>query len=90
MDAEFDDLVGHDAGEEQTAALLATAHLLASSRPVPSAAFRGALRRHLMASSARPTRPARLRLLIASYAGAGSFLLAVAAWGAAGAGPLAA
>lgn len=90
MDAEFDDLVGHDVDETEAAALLATAHLLASSRPLPSAAFRGALRRHLMASSTLPTRPARLRLLIASYTGAGSFLLAVAAWGAAGAGPLAA
>lgn len=63
--------------------------LLHDSRPVPRAAFRGELRRRLTATR-RPPAPKRLGLLIAGYAGSGSLLLAIAAIGLAGAGPLAA
>ena len=63
--------------------------VLEDSRPIPRAAFRGDLRRHLLARRAH-TRPARLRYLIAAYAGSGTLLLVVAAAGVAGAGPLAA
>jgi hypothetical protein len=65
-------------------------HRLAAERHVPSASFRGRLRRHLLASGAAAhTRPARVRLMIAAYAGSGLVLLAVAAIGVAGAGPFA-
>jgi hypothetical protein len=64
-------------------------HRLEAERPVPSAAFRGELRRHLV-QRARQSRPARLRLLIAAYGGAGATLLLVAAVGVTGIGPLAA
>jgi hypothetical protein len=64
--------------------------LLFESRPVPRAAFRGELRRRLMASPRGVSRPERLRLLIAVHAGSGLALLAIAAIGLAGAGPLAA
>jgi hypothetical protein len=59
------------------------------SRPVPSAAFRGALRRQLIAD-APPGRPALARRLVAAYAASGFALLLIAAVGVAGAGPLAA
>lgn len=63
---------------------------LEANRPVPSAAFRGALRRHLLlGSGAVETAPRHLRLLIATYAGSGLTLLLVAAAGVSGAGPLA-
>jgi hypothetical protein len=64
---------------------------LEAERPVPDAAFRGELRRRLLgrAGDARPA-PARLRLLITAYGGAGSLLLVLAAVGVAGVGPLAA
>ena len=63
---------------------------LEANRPVPSAAFRGELRRRLLVSSgALKTTPPHLRLLIATYAGSGAVLLLVAAVGVAGAGPLA-
>ncbi len=61
---------------------------LTRSRPVPSAAFRGELRRHLVAEA--PRQPARARMLVAVYAGSGFVLLLIAAVGVAGAGPLAA
>jgi len=62
-------------------------HRLEASRPVPRAAFRGELRRRLLQNRA-PARPPRLRLMIAAYAGSGFALLAIAAIGVAGAGPL--
>jgi hypothetical protein len=68
--------------------LIALAERLERERPVPGAGFRGELRRHLLfGTNARP-RPARLRLLIAGYAGAGSLLLLAAAASVAGVGPL--
>jgi hypothetical protein len=63
--------------------------LLESSRPLPSPAFRGALRRRLLATRPPPV-PLRVRRVIAAYAGSGAILLLVAAVGIAGGGPFAA
>jgi len=68
--------------------IIALAERLEHARPVPTAAFRGALRRHLLSGAVR-SRPARLRLLITGYASAGTALLAIGAASAAGLGPLA-
>ncbi len=64
---------------------------LETGRPVPSASFRGALRRHLLAGvrDRERARPRRLRLVIAAYAGSGFALVAIAMIGVIGAGPLA-
>jgi hypothetical protein len=62
--------------------------LLFNERPRPTPAFRSAVRRRLLGSV--KNRPARVRGLIFSYAASGMLLLAVAALGVAGAGPLAA
>ena len=66
--------------------LIRLAERLERERPVPSASFRGELRRRLVGG--QHTRPARLRLMIAGYAGSGSLLLLVGAASAAGIGPL--
>jgi hypothetical protein len=68
--------------------LILLAERLSHERPVPAAAFRGTLRRRLVPGTVPHTRPARLRLLIAGYAGAGSTLLLIGAASAAGIGPL--
>ena len=71
-------------------------HRLEASRPVPRAEFRGELRRHLLTQAGASSRPARVpsqlraRLLITAYAGSGASLIAIAAIGIAGVGPLAA
>jgi hypothetical protein len=57
---------------------------------VPSAAFRGELRRSLLLGGGRRPRPARLRLLITAYASSGMALLLIGAASAVGVGPLAA
>ena len=62
---------------------------LLEERPRPTPAFRSEMRRRLLSGGARK-RPAQLRALIFSYATGGTLLLAVAALGVAGAGPLAA
>ena len=63
---------------------------LESERPVPRPAFRGELRRALLRNAEqRPSAPRRLRLMIPAFAGSGALLLAIAAIGLAGAGPLA-
>ena len=62
---------------------------LERARPVPRPGFRGELRRHLVARR-HVMRPAGLRRLIAAYSVSGLLLLAVAAAGLAGAGPLSA
>ena len=64
---------------------------LRSDRPFPRAAFRAELRARLREQlGGRPTwRPRQLRRLVATYAGSGLVLLAIAAIGLAGAGPLA-
>jgi hypothetical protein len=65
------------------------AERLRSERPVPAAGFRGQLRRRLLlAARERPVAPRRLRLLVAAYAGSGTVLMAIAAIGLAGVGPL--
>jgi hypothetical protein len=69
-------------------ALIRLAERLARERPVPAAGFRGDLRRRLLAGALTRSRPARLRLLIAGYASAGSALLLIGAASAAGIGPL--
>lgn len=68
--------------------LVRLAERLERERPVPTAAFRGDLRRKLLADGATHRRPARLRLLISGYATAGTLLLLVGAASAAGIGPL--
>ncbi len=73
-------------------ALAAMGNGLRHGRPVPRAAFRGDLRRVLLADGSKPVpgRPARLWAWAgASWAG-GLALLAVAALSVAGSGPLAA
>jgi hypothetical protein len=62
---------------------------LFEQRPRPTPAFRSEVRSRLLAGGPK-NRPAQLRSLIFSYAAAGTLLLAVAALGVAGAGPLAA
>lgn len=63
---------------------------LRGERPVPSPGFRGELRRRLLAQARGGSiRPRKLRLLIAVYAGSGALLLATAAIGLTGLGPLA-
>jgi hypothetical protein len=69
-----------------------TAERLAAERPIPRAQFRADLRAHLLELSGRAPaqwRPRRLGRLVAAYVGSGAVLLAVAAIGLAGAGPLA-
>lgn len=73
-----------DAPEE----LIRLAERLEQQRPVPTAAFRGDLRRRLLDGDLASSRPARLKLLIAGYASAGSALLLIGAASAAGIGPL--
>ena len=67
--------------------LVTMAERLEHERPVPGASFRGDLRRHLLGAQTH-SRPERLRLLIAGYAGAGSLLLLAGAASVAGIGPL--
>jgi hypothetical protein len=64
---------------------------LEAERPVPRAAFRGDLRRRLIGMRPSRRRAARQRVgvLIGAYAASGTALLAVAAIGLAGVGPLA-
>jgi hypothetical protein len=80
-----------DAGER--AALVELGADLITARPVPSAGFRGELRRGLLALAggrrAVPGRPPNLRHLITANLAAGLALLAFAAAGVAGLGPLA-
>jgi hypothetical protein len=55
------------------------AERLQDRRPVPSPAFRGGLRRRLLAKGAGRPRPAHLRVLIAGYAASGTALLTIGA-----------
>lgn len=61
---------------------------LGASRPAPAAAFRGLLRRHLLAIGTPPPRPGNLGLLVAGFASVGITLLLAAALSVAGLGPL--
>ncbi len=69
--------------------LIQLAERLEYERPVPTAAFRGTLRRALLHGELPRSRPAALRLLITGYVSAGSALLVVAALSVEGVGPLA-
>ncbi len=75
-------------GPEATDELILLAQRLHDARPVPAPAFRGRLGRQLAAQPPRFA-PARLRLLIATYAGSGLVLLVLGAVGASGHGPFA-
>jgi hypothetical protein len=68
----------------------AIAARLEAERPVPRAAFRGELRRRLVASAGLNVTPARVRLLVTAYSTAGLALLTIAATGLTGVGPFAA
>lgn len=76
---------------EETQALLDVGERLDRERPVPRPAFRGETGRYLSSEveSEPHSRPRRLKLLIAGYAGSGLVLLAVAVIGLLGSGPLA-
>ena len=55
-------------------------HGLRIARPVPAAAFRGSLRRHLAERDpGYGPRPERLRMIVAGYVGAGGVLITLAA-----------
>lgn len=55
---------------------------LRTARPVPPAGFRGRLGRHLdQQDPGYSSRPARLRLIVAGYLGAGGLLIALVALG---------
>lgn len=83
--------LGPDVAPGEPEALLELADRLERDRPIPSSTFRGDLRRSLLTrAGAQPARPQRLGALISAYAGSGVVLLAVAALGIAGVGPLAA
>ena len=60
---------------------------LEAERPLPRAGFRAELQSSL-ATARTPWRPRRLGLAVAAYMGSGLMLLAVAAIGLSGAGPL--
>lgn len=71
--------------------LIEITNRLEAERPVPRAAFRGDLRRRLVAMRpSRQTTRQRAWALIGAYAASGTALLAVAAIGLAGVGPLSA
>jgi hypothetical protein len=63
---------------------------LGAERATPGAAFRGELKRHLLADDQPHAAPADLRRVIAAYAGGGAALIAIAAVGLIGVGPFAA
>jgi hypothetical protein len=63
---------------------------LEAERPVLRPAFRGELRRRLLAEEKRRLAPANLGRLIAAYTGSGAILIAIAVAGVAGLGPFAA
>jgi hypothetical protein len=63
---------------------------LRAERAVPSAAFRGELKRHLLADGRTEPGPTDFRRLITAYAGGGAALIAIAAVGLVGVGPFAA
>jgi hypothetical protein len=74
---------------EEADELARVAERLRTERPVPAAAFRGKLRRLLLVEAAVPLLGRRLHLAVAGYVASGTALLALAAIGVLGAGPLA-
>lgn len=88
-DSELD--LGPDATPEERWALAELADRLERDRPVIASGFRGELRRGLLRrAGARPRRPERLKAMVFAYAVSGATMLAVAALGVGGIGPLAA
>jgi hypothetical protein len=81
-------MTGEDPPVDERDRLADIDRFLARERPIPRPAFRSQLRRRLVSDSSGAPR-GRVRLLIATYAGAGALLLAIAAVGVAGTGPLA-
>jgi hypothetical protein len=81
---------GPSPSEEEHEALALLGDRLERERPVPSAGFRGELRRHLLRAPRRSRALPNYRLWAVSYGGAGTICLAVAAVGLVGAGPFAA
>jgi hypothetical protein len=72
------------------AALAETATRLAAARPLPAPGFRGDLRRRTLGSGRRlVARPPHLRRRVLAFVCAGAVLVALAATGLAGHGPLA-
>ena len=62
---------------------------LEDQRPIPAAAFRGALRQQLLARRSEGlSAPGRIRLAIAAYGTMGCLLLGIALLGLTGIGPL--
>lgn len=84
------DELGLGTPPDERLALKPVAQRLLDERPVPSAMFRGELRRSLLGAGRAVGRPARLRLQIALYGCGGLTLLAAGASSAAGLGPLSA
>ena len=84
------DYIDPSVPEASRAELQETARFLEDSRPVPSPAFRGALRRGLTRRQGSFTRSAQIhaRRMVVAYGGSGLVLLVVAAAGLAGVGPL--
>jgi hypothetical protein len=80
--------IRHDLEPGTPDELIQLAERLRDARPLPKPAFRGELRRRLVARSEHLVAPPRLRVLITRYAAAGTALLIVGAVSAAGAGPL--
>jgi hypothetical protein len=62
--------------------------LLTAERPAPRAAYRGVLRRHLLAIGTPPSRPGNLWRLVLGFACAGVVLLVIGLLSIAGLGPL--
>lgn len=73
---------------EESAELRAVTAALVANRPSPRAAFRGRLQRRLVRHGIPSSRPGNLGLLIAAFGIPGALLLALAAAGVLGAGPL--
>jgi len=80
-----------DAEPDEREPLLVLADRLERERPVCAPGFRGELRRSLLDRlGAGASRPERLKALVFAYAASGLTMLAVAALGVGGIGPLAA
>ncbi len=63
---------------------------LEADKPIPRAGFRAQLRARLIElRDSAPIRPARFKVMVGAYGAAGILMLAVAALGIAGSGPLA-
>jgi hypothetical protein len=84
-----DDALDPELPDDERETLQAVGHLLRRDRPVPRAAFRGDLGRRLAAQPPRATRPRRLWGWATASGASGLALLALAAVGLGGAGPLA-